>query len=339
MAWNERYSRQIAFKGVGEEGQEKLSKARVLIVGAGALGSVIANNLCRAGVGFLRLVDRDYVELSNLQRQVIYNEQDVKENLPKAVAAVNHLQKVNSDITLEPVVCDVNGGNIEKLMEGIDLVLDGTDNMETRLLVNDACQKLQIPWVYGGALMSYGMSMNIIPGETACFRCFNPNIPPPGSMPTCSSAGVLSMITGIIACIESTEALKILTGSPEVRKNLFVIDIWNNSADYVEIAKNPECPTCGQKQYEFLESMKGSYTAKLCGRDSVQVVPAHAGEVDLKAVAEKLKNLGTVKVNPFLLKFTAENIEISLFKDGRAIIKSAKDENMAKSIYAEYIGL
>jgi molybdopterin/thiamine biosynthesis adenylyltransferase len=257
MAWKERYARQMAFQGIGDEGQEKLKAAKVLIVGMGALGSVIANNLCRAGVGLLRFVDRDYVELSNLQRQVIYNEQDVKDNLPKAIAAAKHLEKVNSTITLEPIVSDVNSGNVEKLLEDIDLVLDGTDNMETRLLVNDACQKHQVPWIYGGALMSYGMSMNIIPGETACFRCFNPNIPPVGSMPTCSSAGVLSMITGIVACIESTEALKILTGSSEVRKTLFVIDVWNNSAQYVEIAKRPECPSCGKKQYDFLETRKG----------------------------------------------------------------------------------
>jgi molybdopterin-synthase adenylyltransferase len=339
MVLPERYSRQIVLKGIGEEGQEKLGHSRVIIIGMGALGTVIANNLCRAGVGFIRLVDRDYVDLSNLQRQVIFNEQDVAENLPKAVAALQYLQKVNSEITLEPVVSDVNAGNIEKLIEDVDLVLDGTDNLETRFLMNEACHKHHLPWIYGGALISYGMTMNIIPGETPCMRCIYANIPAPGSYPTCSSAGVLSMITGVIGCVQSAEALKVLTGSPAVRKNLMMIDVWNNTTQYIEIKKSPECPTCGQSRYEFLGTLKGSYTTSLCGRDSVQVIPAGKGEVDFKGLSEKLKDLGFVKYNRFILNFTIGKLEISLFKDGRAIIKNVKDESMAKSVYSEYIGL
>jgi len=339
MAISERYSRQIRLRQIGEAGQEKINKSRVAVIGTGALGTVIANNLCRAGVGYLRLVDRDYVELSNLQRQTIFDEKDVEDNLPKAVAAVLHLQKVNSEIVLEPVVSDVNAGNIEKLIEGIDLVLDGTDNVETRLLINDACQKHNIPWVYGGALMSSGMTMNILPGETACYRCIQHEAPTPGSHPTCSSVGVLGMITGIIGCLESTEALKILTGSPEVSKKICYIDIWQNTIEYIDISKSKECPACGQGNYEYLNSFQGSYTTSLCGRDSIQVIPARTAEIDFPAMAEKLSPLGIVKYNPYILNFAVNNLEITLFKDGRAIIKNAKDENSAKSVYSEYIGL
>jgi len=338
MGLSERYSRQIVFKEIGEEGQEKLKHSKVVVIGMGALGTVIANNLCRAGVGYLRLVDRDYVEISNLQRQAIYNEQDVQDNLPKAVAAVRYLQKVNSEITLEPVVSDVNSGNIEKFIEGMDLVLDGTDNLETRFLINDACQKHKIPWIYGGALTAAGMTMNIIPGETPCMRCIFPGLPEPGSSPTCSSAGVLAMITGIIGCLESTEALKILVGSPKVSKELCIADIWNNSFQYMEVLKSPECPTCGQNRYEYLETIRGSYTTSLCGRDSIQVIPSKTGEMDFAQISEKLKSLGSVKYNPFILNFVTGQLEITLFKDGRAIIKNAKDENAAKSVYSEYIG-
>jgi adenylyltransferase/sulfurtransferase len=340
MGISERYSRQIVFPGIGEEGQKKLSSSKVAVIGTGALGTVIANNLCRAGVGYMRLVDRDYVEISNLQRQSIYDEEDVRENLPKAVAAVNHLQKVNSEITLEPVVSDVNARSIEKLIENVDLVLDGTDNLETRFLINEACHKHHLPWIYGGALQSYGMTMNILPGDdTPCFRCMYTGMPASGSQPTCSSAGVLNMITGVIGCMESAEAVKILTGSPEVNKQLFMIDVWENTARYLEVQKAPECPTCGQGHYDFLDNLKGSYTTSLCGRDSVQVIPARTGDVDFTALSERLKQLGSVKYNRFILNFTVGKLEISLFKDGRAIIKNVKDANMAKSVYSEYIGL
>ena len=339
MASSERYSRQIAFKEVGEEGQEKLARARVTVIGMGALGTVIANNLCRAGVGFMRLVDRDYVEISNLQRQAVYDEKDVEDNLPKAVAAAEYLKKVNSGITLEPVVTDVNAGNIEQLIEDVDLVLDGTDNFEIRFLINEACHKLGRPWIYGGALGGYGMTMNILPGETPCLRCMDFDLPAPGTQPTCTSAGVLNMITGVIGNLEAAEALKILIGSPKVRKSLLMMDIWNNTTRYLELKKSPECPTCAKGLYEFLGTRKGSYTTSLCGRDSIQVIPAGTGEVDFAELTTKLKPLGKVKNNRFILNFSTGDIEISLFKDGRAIIKNVKDENAAKSVYSEYIGL
>ena len=241
----DRYSRQIVFYGIGEEGQLKLSRSRVAIIGLGALGSVAANNLCRAGIGFIRLIDRDNVELTNLQRQTLYNEQDASSPIPKAEAALKHLTKVNSEITLAHVVTEVNAANIEALINDVDLVLDCTDNIETRYVINEACVKLRKPWIYAGVLASEGLTMNIIPGETACFRCLFQNPPPPGSYSTTATVGILNSITGVIASIESAEALKIMLGSPDVRKTLFRIDVWNSSSNYLKVEKNPRCPVCG----------------------------------------------------------------------------------------------
>ena len=247
-----RYSRQIIYKNIGSEGQEKISAARVTIFGMGALGSIIANNLCRAGVGYLRLVDRDYVELSNLQRQVLFDEGDAEAAIPKAEAAFNHLSGINSEIRLEPVIAQVDSSNIEELIRGVDLVMDGSDNMELRFLINEACHKLKIPWVYGGVLGASGNCMTIIPGEGPCFRCLVPEVPPPGSYPTCATAGVLSMAPNIIGSMESAEALKIITGSPALNQQLFVLDVWNNTAEYLNLSKDPDCPVCGRGEYEFL---------------------------------------------------------------------------------------
>lgn len=242
MALSERYARQMIFKGIGEEGQHRLSQAKVAIIGMGALGTVLANNLVRAGVGHIRLVDRDYVELSNLQRQTIYSEADAQERLPKAVAATQYLKKVNSEIVLEPIIKDVNPLNVENIIAGCHLVLDGTDNLETRFLLNDASLKNNIPWIYGGALGSHGMTMNIIPGETACLRCFLRGLGQ-RTQETCATTGVLNMLTGIIACYESAEALKILIGSPQVRKNILYLDIWNNEFMEIDIEPQEECPS------------------------------------------------------------------------------------------------
>lgn len=335
----QRYSRQTIFKYFGEAGQEKLLSSRAAIIGLGALGTVIANNLCRSGVGFLRLIDRDYVEISNLQRQTLYNEQDAAEQLPKAIAAYNHLSKVNSEIMLEPVVADVNSSNIEDFIKDVDVVLDGSDNAEVRYLINEACHKHQIPWIYGGAIGGSGMTMNILQKEGPCYRCIMPHASTPGSYPTCSTVGVLNMATGIIASLESSEAVKILIESPQVRHSLFYLDIWDNSADYVEVSKNPNCPTCAHNTYEFLGQMKGSYATSLCGRDSIQIVPGMPVTIDLERFAEKMKKAGIVSVNRFMLSFDDGNRSFNLFPDGRAIIKNVKDESAAKSVYAEYIGL
>lgn len=334
-----RYSRQTVYKQFGAEGQQKLLSARVAVIGIGALGTVIANNLCRAGVGFLRLIDRDIVELTNLQRQTLFDEDDAAGEFPKAVAACQHLSKVNSEIILEPVVTDVNGVNIESLISDTDLVLDGTDNAETRYLVNEACHKLNIPWIYGGALGASGMTMNILYGDGPCFCCLRPAAPAPGSSPTCSTFGVMNAITGIIASIESMEALKILIGSPQVRKEMLYMNIWESSSDYIEVKKNPACPVCVDARYEFLGRNSGAAAMSLCGRDSVQVTPETQSPVDLKQIADKLRQAGEVRESRFMLIYEDGKAAFNLFPDGRAIIKNVKDEAAAKSVYAEYIGL
>ena len=263
----ERYSKQILFTGIGEEGQRRLAESRVAVIGMGALGTVIANNLARAGVGYLRLIDRDFVETSNLQRQTLFNEVDVFEHIPKAVAAVEHLKKVNSEIILEPVVCDVNPSNIHQLIKDVDLVLDGTDNYETRFLINDACLQSATPWIYGGVIGSYGITMNIIPGKTPCFRCLINKMPAPGSQPTCSTVGVLNMITGIISGYQTAEAVKYLVKSPDLRKSVLVVDVWENICENVAIKKNMDCKACVHGEYEFLQNKLGSYTTWFLNTD------------------------------------------------------------------------
>jgi len=250
---SERYSRQIAFSGIGEQGQVKLLRSRVAIIGLGALGTIAVNNLCRTGVGFIRLIDKDRVELINLHRQALYYEQDASGSIPKAAAAFDRLTKINSGITLEPVVAKVDATNIETLINDVDLALDCTDNIETRCIINEACDKLRKPWIYAGVLASAGLTMNVIPGETACFRCLYPDPPLPGSYPTCADVGVINSVTAVIASMESAEAIKILINSPDVRKNLFQIDVWNNSSGYINIGKNPDCPVCGRHEYENLK--------------------------------------------------------------------------------------
>jgi adenylyltransferase/sulfurtransferase len=276
----QRYARQTVFNRIGEEGQKKLLQSKVAIIGMGALGTVAANNLCRSGIGYIRMVDRDYVELSNLQRQVLFNEDDARENLPKAVAAFNHLFKINSEITMEPVVTDVNSSNIEKLLSGVDLVLDATDNWEIRFLMNEACHKNNIPWIYCAALGSHGMTMNILPGKVnPCLRCF---IVEDQSSPafSCSTFGVMNMITGTMASIQTMEAIKILLHSDSVRKELLTLDLWENQIDSVNVQKNDDCPVCVHRQFDNLEKAVGSYSTSLCGSNSVQVVPHSPVKVD-----------------------------------------------------------
>jgi adenylyltransferase/sulfurtransferase len=335
----QRYARQTVFSRIGEEGQKKLSQSKVAIIGMGALGTVSANNLCRSGIGYIRMADRDYVELVNLQRQILFNEDDARQNLPKAVAAFNHLSKVNSEITLEPVVTDVNSSNIENLINGVDLVLDATDNWEIRFLLNEACRKHNIPWIYCAALGSYGMTMNILPGEgNPCLRCFISE-DRPSQVFSCSTFGVMNMITGAMASVQTMEAVKILLHSDSVRKELFTLDLWENQFDTVNVLKNDDCPVCVHRQYEHLGRAAGSYTTGLCGSNSVQIVPAHPVKIDFSAMAEKLKKAGSVRYNQYTLTFSDAKYEIILFQDGRAMIKNAVDGNNAKSVYTEYIGL
>lgn len=280
-----RYSRQIIFKHIGETGQQKLLSSTVAIIGLGALGTVSANNLARAGVGSIRLIDRDYVELSNLQRQSLYDEEDVKNEKPKAIAAYDHLTKVNSTIKLEPVIADVNFANIEQLILGCDLVLDCTDNLEIRFLLNEACDRSQTPWIYCGAVSSSCMTMNIIPGKTPCFQCFAGDTESTGANHTCSTVGVLNMITNIAASVQSAEAVKILLGSEDVRRTLFFMDLWDNIVEDLDVQRDPQCPVCSAHQYKYLEQHIGSYATSLCGRNEIQVMPGKVSHINFESIA------------------------------------------------------
>jgi adenylyltransferase/sulfurtransferase len=335
----DRFSRQIAYGKIGQAGQERLIGARAAIIGIGALGTVIAQSLCRSGIGFLRLVDRDYVEESNLQRQVLFDEADARDGLPKAAAAAAHLRAIDSNVVVDPVVADLSPANVERIVGDVDVVLDGTDNFQARYLVNEACHKHGIPWVYGGALQDFGATMNILPGKGPCLRCLLRDAPIPGSFPTCATAGILNMATGVIGSIEAAEALKILLGSGEVRKTYLTLSLWDFSVQELKLERDPGCPTCGEGRYELLGASSDAYAVSLCGRDSVQVSPAAGTNVNFEALAARLRSLGSVKISEFMLTFVSPEREFRLFRDGRAIISKVRDAGAAKSVYAEFIGL
>lgn len=337
-----RYSRQMRFAPLGVEGQRRLAAARALIVGLGALGSVIANLLARAGVGHLRLVDRDYVERSNLQRQVLYDEEDVASGLPKAIAAQRHLARINSTIHLEAVVADVTPVTLPPLLEGVDCILDGTDNFETRFLLNDAAVSRGIPWVYGGCLGAEGQTLTILPGQTPCLRCLLPEPPPPAATPTCDSAGILGTVIGVIASLEANEAIKILSGRLEAVSRVWtLVDLWENTLRQVQLdaARSADCPCCGQRQFPWLTGERGSQVAVLCGRNAVQLSFPERSAVPLDELAAKLAAVGSVRRNPFLVRAAVDGYELTVFPDGRAIIAGTQDIAEARSVYARYVGL
>lgn len=338
----ERYARQSAFYGIGKAGQEKLSNSRVMILGCGGLGAASASILARAGVGYLKLVDRDFLELNNLQRQILYEEHDVKEGLPKVIAAQRQIERINSTVHVEPVIADVNRFNIESHIADVGLVIDAADNFETRFLLNDACVKHNRTWIYGAAIESYGLSMNIIPGKTACLRCVMDNIPQPGSVPTCETVGVLGSIVCIIASIQSAEAIKILLDKKdEINRSLISIDIWNNSYQTIAIEKEKiqkNCPVCNQHWFEFLEGKQGSAFTALCGRNAVQILPFKQAPLDLAKLAIDLSGLGVVKVNEFIIRFEIEGYELIIFPDSRAIVKGTTDTGIARSLYSKFVG-
>lgn len=338
----ERYSRQTLFSPIGKDGQERLHTASVLLIGCGALGTVMANNLCRAGVGHLLIADRDYVELNNLQRQILFDEDDVARHIPKAIAATEKLQRVNSDVRVDALVEDINADGIETLVQSSDLIVDATDNFETRYLLNDVCVKYQRPWIYSGVIASYGVTMNILPGDTACLRCVFPEMPLPGTTPTCDTAGVLNGIVGAISGIASTEALKILLQSEKISRDLVTLDLWENAFDRIELPRQPDCPACGEHQYDYLDTLNGRSSTSLCGRNAVQV-RANTGNskvrLDFPLLAERLRPLGKISYNEFLLHGQIEGYELTVFPDARAIIKGTDDEQVARSVYARYIGM
>jgi molybdopterin/thiamine biosynthesis adenylyltransferase len=338
----ERYSRQMRFYGMTEAGQRRLLEARVTLCGCGALGTVLANALVRAGVGHLRLIDRDFIETSNLQRQVLFDEHDVAENLPKAEAAARKLGAINSSVHVYPVVTDIDRTNILDLVGDADLILDGTDNFEIRYLINDAAVKLNKPWVYGGCIGSHGQTMTILPGETPCLRCVFEAAPAPGEAGTCETAGVLGPIVNIIASYQATEALKILSGKREaVNRDLLYFDVWENTQRKIKIAPllgKVDCPCCQRRRFEWLEGELGSHTTSLCGRNAVQVSHRTATTLNFDQLAHHLGMMGAVSYNRFLLKFNVDAFEFTVFPDGRAIIKGTSDEDKARTLYAKYIG-
>lgn len=340
----DRYSRQIVFSGLGRIGQQKLLESTVAVVGLGALGSVAANLLCRAGVGHIRLIDRDYVEKTNLQRQILYNEEDAEKRRPKAVAAFNHLSGVNSEIVLEPVVAELGAANIGQIFQKVDLVLDGLDNWETRFLINEICHQTGIPWIYCAALGSEAMSMNLLHDkDSPCLRCFLSPESGSAAGQSCAVTGVLNMATGMIAAVQVAEAVKILTESAsEIRSGLFVADLWNNRFKTIPIERDIDCPVCVHRRYEFLNRSGGSRVTRICGSNSIQVLPPQSVQIPLETMAEQLAkdtDNSKIEVHPFMLNFDNGRNRIQIFQDGRVIIENARDEAEALSLYSEYIGL
>lgn len=337
----DRYSRQILLPEIGAAGQRRLLASSAAVIGCGALGSVLAGTLVRAGVGRVKIVDRDIIEVNNLQRQILFDEEDIARGLPKAVAAAEKLRRVNSQVSIEPLVADVNPGNVEEIIGDVDLVLDGTDNFETRFLINDACVKHDVPWVYGAVVATYGMSMAIIPHRTPCFRCVLAGMPPPGSAPTCDTVGVLGPAVSIVASLEATEGLKLLMGKDdELHGRLLYVDAWQGTLERLEVIKgDTPCPACDLGQFEFLEAREGSYITRLCGREAVQVSVRGAARVSFPELARRLEAVGQVTFNDYMLRFGLDSCELTLFPDGRAIIKGTADEAMARSLYARYVGL
>lgn len=337
-----RYARQIIYPGIGEAGQRKLNAAHVTIIGAGATGSVLANHLARAGVGHLRLVDRDFVELNNLQRQLLYDEDDVAAMLPKAVAAAARLRRINSEIAIEEIVADVGPDNIAGLIADADAVLDGTDNFATRYLINDACVALGKPWIYCGVLATYGMSMTVRPGITPCLRCIMGELPAPGTVATCDTAGIIGPIVALMGSIVASEALKLLIGAGHINTGMIHVDLWENTFEQFDLGgPRPDCPACGRHEFSFLNAEAGARATMLCGRDAVQVSVAGAHRLDLAALAARLRDarVGRVQANPYLVRAQIDSYELTIFPDGRAIIKGTSDEAVAATLYAKYVGM
>ena len=339
-----RYSRQILFPGIGAAGQARIRRSSVLVVGGGALGSIASEVLVRAGVSRLILVDRDYVDESNLQRQSLYDERDLAEGLPKAVAAARKLQAINGDVEIEGRVEDVHAGNVIALLEGMDLVLDGTDNFETRYLLNDASVRTGVPWIYAACVGSYGMSFVVRPGVTACLRCLLEEEPPPGTSPTCDTAGIIAPAVHAVSAFQLAEALKILSGRTEALTGAVLsIDVWQGRSDsFRPQGKRDDCPACGLGRLEYLAGASESQTLTLCGRNAVQIRPARPASLALEQVAARLRELGEVSdlaVNSYLLRARLAGREFVLFPDGRAIVQGIQDPAEARSLYARYVGM
>jgi len=338
-SFRERYSRQILFRPIGESGQQKLASSRVAIIGCGATGSALASLLARAGIGRLRIIDRDYVEPSNLQRQSLFDEADAAESLPKAVAAARKISAFNSHITVEARVEDLIPSNIEPLLEGFELILDGTDNFETRYLINDYAVSRSLAWIYSAAVGSYAVTLNVVPGETACLACIFPESPR-GMVETCETSGILNSAVNLVASVAATEALKFLiagSAAPSLRRTLLSFDLWTNDRGEISAASpRPGCRACGERDFIHLAG-EGRPHITLCGRNSVQIHERRR-PIDFGEMERRLQPHGTVRHNDFVLKFWHEPYELTLFPDGRAIIKGTSDTAVARSLYARFVG-
>jgi len=333
-----RYSRQTMFPGIGEEGQAKLVASRAVVIGCGALGGNIANFLVRAGIGEVTIVDRDFIEEHNLQRQVLFNEEDIKNKLPKAVAAERRLKKVNSNVRVRGIVADTNAANIESFCREADVILDGLDNAEARYLINDVSLKHGIPWVYGGAIASNGMTMTIVPGETPCFRCISPPELTLEATETCETAGVVGTIPAIVGAIQATEAIKLLIDRANISRELLLIDIWRNVFDRLTVSRKNDCPAC-HGRYEFLEKPLAEKVTSLCGQSrAVQVYDPAVKAVDLDKLAAALTGSVTdLDRTPWFLGFTAGEQELLVFPDARAIVKNTVDKDQARDLYDRFV--
>ena len=340
----ERYSRQILFGEIGEAGQRRLLESSAVMVGCGALGTALANLLVRAGVGRLRIVDRDFVEPSNLQRQTLFEESDARESLPKAVAAERRLRAINSSVSVEGVVADLGPKNAEDLLGGFALILDGTDNFETRFLLNDAAIRLNVPWIYAAVVASYGVTLTVRPGVTACLACAlesdsGNGSQKAGSEDTCDTVGVLGAAAGVIASIEAAEAIKLFVGKTEQAGGRLVsFDVWSGKFQSVRVARNPDCRACARRDFRYLHGEAQPHLT-MCGRDSVQIHERRR-QLDLAALGKRIAPIvAEVRENGFLLRFRVPPYEMTVFADGRAIIKGTRDTSVARSLYARYIGV
>jgi molybdopterin-synthase adenylyltransferase len=338
----DRYHRQTLLTQIGEKGQQRLASSGVLLLGCGALGTVTAEQLARAGVGFIRICDRDIVELTNLQRQTLFEESDAAEGIPKAIAAVNRLRRINTTITIDPHVIDIHSGNVEQLIDRIDIILDGTDNAETRYLLNDAAVKHLIPWIYGACVGTTGRVMGIVPGRSPCLRCLFPDPAGPGELATCDTAGVLAPAANVVASLQVVEAMKILLGDPSAATEMITLDLWPLRMKSISTidARQPDCPTCGQRDFSFLNKRPGVGAAVLCGRNTVQLTPPQNGTFQLEALKPRLESAGCVHATRYFLRcqIRQSNLTLTLFPDGRALVHGTADPAVARSIYARIVG-
>jgi len=338
MKPDERYIRQLAFAPIGPEGQKRLERAAAVIVGCGALGSTSAELLCRAGIGGLKLIDRDFVEFSNLHRQALFDSDDARQFLPKAEAARRKLARINENVRLEAVVADFVPKNALSLLRTADVIIDATDNVESRYLINDAAIELSIPWIYGGAVASRGMVMTIVPGRTACLRCLFLEPPPPGSLATCETEGIIGPTPHAVASLQAAQAMRLIVEGPPEKALLTYLDVWERNFRTLIIERSSDCPTCVKGELSFLRAGAHSETAALCGSDAVQIYPPPGISLALPDLARRLTPLGSVTQNDFLLRFETSECQLNVFPDGRAIVKGTTDPARARTLYARYIG-